>query len=287
MSTQDVNLLTFEAYYENNRGERLCLSRVPYIMTEFDVFNTQWSLNCAERPLSEGCRVISAKRPLRDVHISIGIAADSASALSERLDRLSRLVEQDVIDNRAGRLYINEQYMSCRCISSEKQLSTAFPSSCVVRLTLRPETPVWNTEHHFHFVADEEDTSGGLKYPYKYPKRYGAGRRTLTVDNRQLAPAPMRVVFYGAAVEPSIFVGSAQLGLDISLDYGEYAVIDQLSHEIYRVDRDGTRTSCFNSRLKNGRIFEPVPSGISIVQLYSSGGVDITLYEQRSEPIWS
>ena len=77
------------------------------------------------------------------------------------------------------------------------------------------------------------------------------------------------------------------MGLDVTLADGEYAVIDQTEHTIYKISAKGEKTNIFNSRLKNGNIFAYAPSGSSIMECAGELNADITVIKQRSEPQWS
>lgn len=280
-------LLPYEAFYVNSQGVQLDLSCAPYIMTDSGLFDFRWSLTTAGRPLGEGCRMLAGKRPCEEKELKVVVLADSESELSERLAAMNSVFDADVVRMTAGRLYINGQYLCCWCVRSEKALSCDFTNTATVTLSVFPETPVWCTEKRYSFLPGGSEDDGGHKYDFAYPYRYGAGRRSLTVNNEHVAGAPMRIYFFGPAEQPQIFVGTACIGLDLTLARGEYAVIDQLSREIYRVNADGNRINCFDNRIKNGRTFEHAAPGCSTVQLVGDFGVDIILIEQRSEPRWA
>ncbi|MBE6754056.1 MAG: hypothetical protein E7559_06890 [Ruminococcaceae bacterium] len=282
-----MGVLPYKVHYENSRGETVRLDEPPLLLKEGELFNVRWRLSTARRPMGEGERLLYGRRQCEERTVTVAVAAGSTEQLAAVLERLNAVMEYDLHSGRAGRLWVGEQYLSCWCTASTKKLSCDFPSIAEVQLKLYPESPAWCTERVYRFTTGGSEEVSGHKYPCGYPRRYGTGNRELVMNNRSVAPAPMRIVFYGAAVNPRLLAGGSDIGINISLDEGEYAVIDQLAREVYMVDRAGVRTNCFDKRRKNGMTFNNVPSGSSTVQVVSGGRVDITLVEQRSEPRWT
>ncbi|MBQ4313439.1 MAG: hypothetical protein IJC18_04430 [Clostridia bacterium] len=281
-------LLPHEVYYENTRGQRLYLSRAPYVMKESTLFDRKWKLTTSQRPLGEGGRLIGRRRPCDERSMTVSVFADTADALSELLSEMAEIFDYDVEVSRAGRLYIGGRYLSCWCASDVKELSCDFTAMATVKLSVHPEYPCWCTEKKYSFsTALTQSEDDGHSYPYAYSYRYGLGRPTLNIGNEHFSPSPMRIYFFGQASSPSIYVAGNRIGVNVELAEGEYAVVDQLTREVYKVDASGKRINCFDRRVKNGKTFGYAPSGVSLVELDSDGGVDIILIEQRSEPQWA
>ena len=97
----------------------------------------------------------------------------------------------------------------------------------------------------------------------------------------------MRIIFSGPAENPSVYINGKQTGVNVTLEKGEYAVIDQKEHAVYVTDTEGVQTNCFNLRIKNGLTFDPLPVGENTVYCDSTGEVEIVVIEQRSEPEWA
>lgn len=281
-----MGVVPYTAYYENSRGEVLRLDEAPWILIGGDVFDAKWQLVTAPRAIGEGERLLRGRRPCDERTLEIAVVAQSAGELAERLEQMSDILEYDLHRAKAGRLWISGRYLSCWCRASAKELSCDFPMMARLTLKVYPQMPVWCAERKYRFSPNSGEESGH-RYPYRYPYRYGTGRRSLTLVNRSTAPAPMRIVFYGPVINPRVLVGAIDIGIDVTLESGEYAVVDQLTREVYSVSRSGVRSNCFDSRRKTGMTFESAPPGSSTVQLVSGEMMDITLIEQRSEPRWS
>lgn len=286
-SSRGDSLLPFEIYYVNSREERVYFDRVPYIMTDSTLFDSRWTLNTVQQPLYDGCLLTSRRRSSETMELHIEVTSSSRVWLAERLRQLAELLDYDTALGASGRLYINGQYLRCWCSASEKKLSCDFDTHASVRLTVLPESPLWFTEKRYRILGSGQEEGDGLKYPYNYPKRYGAGRRMVIAENSHFLPAPVKVTFYGEAEDPKLYLGSQCIGLGISLAAGEYAVIDQLTREVYSVSVSGEHINRFDARDRGGGVFTYLPPGSNMLTLDSAGGVDITLYERRSEPIWA
>lgn len=281
-----MGMTPFTAYYENSRGERIRFDEPPVVMTGGDLFDSRWRLSTAVRPNGEGGRLLRGRRPCDERSLELALAAEDAAALAALLERLMNVTEYDIHARRAGRLWVCGQYLSCWCTASVKTLSDALPNAARVTLRVFPETPAWCTERRYSLRAGDNDDLTADRYPRRYPRRYGAGRGTTGVVNRSVAPAPLRVVFYGPAADPRVLVGSSDIGVNVTIAPGERAVVDQLTREVYTTAADGTKTNRFDSRRRSGTTFENAPPGSSPVEIMSGSYVDITLIEQRSEPLW-
>lgn len=281
-----MGVVPYTAYYENSRGEVLRLDGPPWILIGGDVFDANWQLVTASRAIGEGERLLRGRRPCDERTLDIAVVAQDARELADMLEQMSDILEYDLHKAKAGRLWISGRYLSCWCRASAKELSCDFPMMARLTLKVYPQMPMWCTERKYRFSSGSGEEVGH-RYPYRYPYRYGAGIRSLTLSNRSIAPAPMRIVFYGPVSDPRVLVGEIDIGIDITLQSGEYAVVDQLTREVYSVSRSGERRNCFDSRRKTGMTFESAPPGSSQVQFVRGERVDITLIEQRSEPRWS
>ena len=280
-------ILPFEACYVNSCGVRLYLDRAPFIMTGSGLFDTHWRLGTIRAPFGDGCRLISSRRFRDTIDVTIEITADSPTELARYLELLSDTFDYDIIGGTPGQLFICGQYLRCWCSESEKKLSCDFDSRATLKLKITPEAPVWITEKHYHILPAASYSGDGLSYPYSYPKRYGAGRRMVIAENTHFSPSPVMITFYGPTEHPRLHLGTQCMGADVTLEAGEYAVIDQRSREIFSVSAGGEKTNCFDLRDRGCGVFTYLPPGSSMLTLESDGGADIILYEQRSEPLWT
>lgn len=282
-------LLPFDMYYENSAGETVRLDRPPFVVTGGRLFDSSWKMTLAQRPLGEGGSLLARRRPTADRTLTVQAAASSAGALSAAMDSMTAVFDYDIEQRVSGRLWINGSYMRCWCSGRTKELSCDLPGQGKITLSVTPEHPAWCTEYRYRLVGGAVvSDSGGHRYPYGYPRRYGTSRRTVSLVNRHFAPSPMRITLYGPSLEPRIYVSGMCIGVNTPLQSGERVIIDQQNRLITRIAADGTASSGFGDRIKNGSVFSYAPPGSSTVDLYNDTlGADIVLIEQRSEPSWS
>lgn len=283
------SILPYSMYYENSRGDILRLDELPCIVTSGTLFDSSWKLTCAQRPLGEGGSLLARKRPVNERSLTVRIAAPDAERLSEVMTRMAEIFDYDVENYTSGRLWVNGSYLRCWCSGRVKRLSCDTVNQAEIAVSVCPEQPAWCRETLYRIMAGgTQSDSGGHRYPYSYPYRYGSSRNSLSMLNPYFAPSPMRITLYGPASEPRVYVAGKCIGVNTPLLSGERVVIDQQNKLITRVNTDGSKDNCFGDRIKNGCTFEFAPVGSSAVDVYNDTlGVDIVLIEQRSEPVWS
>ena len=127
----------------------------------------------------------------------------------------------------------------------------------------------------------------GKKYNYNYGYRYGTGLSAGNIINEHYAAAPAVIKIYGPASNPNIIIGGNTYNVNVILTATDYLVIDQVTHEIYKVAENGTRTNVFNSRNKAYDIFKPIAVGENHVVYSGEYSIEITMVQQRSELLWT
>ncbi len=276
-----------EIRYVNSKGNSLRLDRPPYFVEKSDLYDFSWSLGFAARPLYEGGRVVSRRRQNTVRVLTMYVYAENERDFNEAMNRLADFMTIDVEELSAGRLYIGAQYLNCFISAGEKAVVKDWPHCVKMTLSVFPQNPCWCTDRTFSFSFGTETDEGGLKYPKQYPYRYSSLSKEANIINDNYAPSPMIIKIFGPAENPRLSVGGALIGIDVTLGNREYAVIDQTERTIYKASETGERTNLFNCRLKNGKIFNYAPAGVSYVECTGELNVDITLVRQRSEPQWS
>lgn len=282
------DIYPYSIYYRNSAGEEIHFDEAPYSVSSTDIFDSLCTLNAVSRPLSEGCRVLSKYRDCESRILKINVFGQNQNEHNTALNRLAEVIGRDVEALTAGKLYVNGQYLLCYINGNEKQISLNWSTCTALSLTITPEYPYWCRERKFsYYVRDNTADLGGLKYPRKYPYRYTSNEQSLNLVNSHYAPCPMIITIYGPAVNPNIYIGNILCGLNITLADGEYAVINQITREIYCRNSNGETINIFNRRNKSGNVFEFAPPGNSHIIFSGDFGMDVTIAEQRSEPLWN
>lgn len=279
--------LPYEIRYESSAGDTLRLDAPPFVAAGGSLFDSAWQFTTAARPLGEGGRLISRRRACDEKKLELYVFGETPENLAAELERLSELTAYDVEVMSPGRLWVGDRYLECYCVESKKNISPDFPRMAEVTLTILPEQPVWCSEVRFGLGTAGRSDVTGHKYKYAYPYRYGSGSSGIVINNDRAVPQPMCIRFYGPGSSPRICVGSSEIGVTGEIPQDSYVCIDQRSREIYQVSPDGGRINLFDSRIKNGKTFEYLKPGSSIVSCDGADSVEITVIYQRSEPRWS
>lgn len=273
--------------YINSKGVTLELDKKPYFVEKSGLYDFSWTLGYASRPLYDGGKVISRRRPNTVRELIVYVYADSDADFNNAVNSLADAIATDVEALSPGKLYVGSQYLSCFVSAGEKEISKDWRHCIRMTLSVFPQNPCWCSERAFTFTFSTESDENGLKYPKKYPYGYSSLTRNAAVVNDHYAPSPMIIKISGPCENPRFSIGGKAMGMDVTLAEGEYAVIDQVERTITKTSAQGEKINIFNSRLKNGSIFSYAPSGTSFIECGKELNISVTLVKQRSEPLWS
>lgn len=205
-----------------------------------------------------------------------------------RIDAFHNAIEKDIRNNKTGRLVWGNWYIWCFVRSS-----STYPDGDITvnDIDIWCPYPFWIEPAIFNFypAGGEGGASAWLDYPYDYeydftPADAGHGY----VINNAPSGAQFRLTFYGPAVNPYVYIGETKYGVNLTLSQGERIVINSLGGTIERYMTGGTVVNVFNDRDKSGAsIFTPIPSGTSNVIWSGEFGMEILIYQERSEPAWN
>jgi len=272
--------------YVNSNGASIILNQGHYLISGHDLRDFAWNRTVTNRPSGFGGRV-TFSRPVQEKRISIGIRGRELFA--QNAAALMALTEPDILNNTPGRLYLGEQYLICFLAVASKVNRYADKSNWVSKdLTVLVTEPFWRTEKNYHFlIGAAESVDNAKRYDLRYDYRYIASAASGTIDNSHYAPSQMIITVYGPAENPSITVGGRIYSVSASVSATQRIVIDQLQRRIESVTAAGERTNLFDYRDKENDIFMPVEPGVNTVIYDGSFDFDITLVQQRSEPLWT
>lgn len=222
--------------------------------------------------------------------LPITIFADTETQGAALLDRLQQAFDHDVRAHKAGRFEIDEYYahayvptFTFACGDShglyeiEVKAKVLFPN------------PVWILESRKSFnPSDGGDTSRGLNYPYNFPFNFKAGVSIRQITNPLSWPCAVRIVIYGEAHNPYIYIGDNRYEVDVDVPDGGTLTIDGLDKsQIVLRDQYGNATNVFDRRISGAQgsgtyVFEPIPSGVNAVTWDGSFPFDVVLCGERS-----
>lgn len=222
--------------------------------------------------------------------LPITIFADTETQGAALLDRLQQAFDHDVRAHKAGRFEIDEYYAHAYVPTFEFSCgdSHGLYEIEVDAKVLLPN-PVWILESRKSFnPSDGGDTSRGLNYPYNFPFNFKAGVSIRQITNPLSWPCAVRIVIYGEAHNPYIYIGDNRYEVDVDVPDGGTLTIDGLDKsQIVLRDQYGNATNVFDRRISGAQgsgtyVFEPIPSGVNAVTWDGSFPFDVVLCGERS-----
>lgn len=247
-----------------------------------------WTFVTTNRPSGMGGTASGFARYPIVRELLIGIWGFTAAAFAAQANELLAVADADVMAGEPGRLYLDNQYIVCY-LSVGGSVEAFSERAHFVKKRVRALVvePYWCTEVSttYNKIEQQTDTTG-KKYDLRYAYRYGSGYSVNTLFNNHYAAAPSVITIYGAVENPSVIIAGNTYNVDVQLAATARLVIDQVQQKIYTVAADGARTNVFNARNKAHDVFIPIPSGANQVLYSGDFKFEITLVQQRSEPLW-
>lgn len=273
-----------EIYYENTKGEKLNLLRQPYVIHDLsELLDYGWNYT------TKGRRVTGFYRDVAEIPLGVTVYANSMAEYAQACNRFFEVTEYDVLQEKQGKLYFNNEYVLCNLISNKKAEWQHETSVREVAVNFVTDYPFWITEKTLSFApgtrdADNEflDYLRGYDYDYFDPGK-GVGR----LDNDHYADANFSMIIYGPVVNPRVLIGGYPYEVFTTVDKNEYLVIDSRARTVVRTKQDGAKVDEFDNRNKEQSIFRKIPAGSHNLNWSGEYGIDITLFQERSEPRWT
>ena len=270
--------------YENHLGSVIDLNDKTYFVNANDLRNFEWAFDILGRPSGMGGRV---RRFSRQSAARVMNVAVRGADFAQKINALHALTEPDILARLPGKLWLNNQYLICYLAVASEVITYREKSKFAEKaLQILAVEPFWHTENNNVFTPSSGSAAGGKKYNLKYAYRFGTGYSNQTIYNTHYADTPMRISIYGPVDNPSISISGNTYAVNASIADGERLDIDQIARTVVKVDSSGIKTNLFNSRDKTNDIFKPCPAGNASVT-FAAFTMEITLIQQRSEPLWT
>lgn len=269
-------------YYESGMSNgSVALDMTPYYLTdETDLFDYSWKYSDDRNRI----RVIS--KPYGERKLPILIKARTKQECENSRNELCSIFEDDVINNKQGRLYVGDYYIECFVISSKKDMPTIRNNHALIEYTVVTKGD-WIREQTIDFVQ-ESKSPGGFDYDYDYEYDYGmenAGESSLY--NAHFTEENFLMIISGQCTNPSITIGDHTYTVNVELNVGDNLYINSKEKTVYIIRSNGSYENKFASRDRYHYIFEPIQPGYHKVSWNGDYRWQITLIEERSEPKWT
>ena len=192
--------------------------------------------------------------------------------------------ENDIRQKKPGKLMWGSYYLMCYVLESSTQPTEALTQT-INEISIYSPYPFWLQDFNIEFpkqtavVSEYLDYKYGYEYDFKIPPTGQRSiARTFPFDS------DFKMTIFGAAVNPRVTINGYTYLLYMTINDGEYVVIDSKAKTIILHDANGQQSSVFDARNKAATVFQKIPGGNLDVVWDSSFGVNLTIYQERSEP---
>ena len=278
-------------YFQNHAGVKFTLygDGLTYI-DPMELHTFEWSYTMSNRLNGMGGSAADFARYPRTFGLELRMRGMNRQEFLNQVNTLHDVCEADMIAGEPGRLYVDNQYLTCYLAVAGAQPRHPVTGNFMTRtVTVLAVEPYWCTPVSVTInpQTDQPTNENGKKFNLKYAYRYGTALSGATIINNHYAAAPAVIQIFGPASAPAISIAGVTYGVDVSLMAGQRLVIDQINHTIYTVSETGVKTSVFNQRNKEFDIFAPIPVGSHNIVYSGDFIVQVTMIQQRSELRWT
>lgn len=267
--------------YKNHMNEVFEFGKEGIYVNTSELHDFEWRVTKKNNRISVLDYTVSKRK------LPVTILCESEEAGIRARNKLFEIAEKDVLAMQYGRIIIGDYYFKCFITKAEKSDYLVSKRYMTLKLTLTTDMPYWVRETPYVFGHGAGSLNEYLDYPFDMPFDYRSEVSMDTVNNTGIVGTNFRLIIYGTAINPAIYIGDHEYSVNCEVNEGEYLVVDSTSKEIYLVGQTGTKTNKFNDRNRDSYIFEKIPSGVNTVSWDGEFGFDIILYEERSEPKWT
>lgn len=94
--------------YENNRGESITLTEHPYYLNIENLLDYTWSYTVKER--RRGSIIAGFRKDISNRSVVLHVIADTVEERNEAIDKFNNIIDADIYDGTAGKLWVNDWF---------------------------------------------------------------------------------------------------------------------------------------------------------------------------------
>lgn len=272
-----------DIYYQSATNRIIDFKSSTYRLQTADVFDYEWNYESVQSIYGGTITRFTKKMAKKDLKFTI--KAPTKQGYYDALNDLFEITEKDVVENTPGRLYVNGYYLTCFVTAGSKSEWESGVPICDGELTIIAPNPFFigetKTEYGIQPITGEYG-----QFPFKYPTRYANGSTSQTLVNPHFSDSPFKLVLYGPCVDPSVLINGNLYKVNTTVGESEYITIDTRAKTIVLTRIDGEQVNVYNLQDREFYIFSPVKAGSNTIAWDGTFSLDITIYEERSEPKW-
>ena len=271
-----------------------------------------------------GRHIGKLRKTVQEKEFTITVFGKTEEEYAHNINTLHQAFERDVLKNTPGRLYFGEYYLSCFVYTSEKTEWEYGCNSMDNTLGIIEANSFWRRETTHRYLPQQKPVEGDVQnpdisgeklegellghgavvkdFPFDFLKPSNLkityplfgfpfdlvgthGRRTL--NNEAFTDTDFVMIIYGFVDNPNIQIAGHPYTVYATIYEGERLIIDSAAGTVKKIGRLGEETNLYNARRKDYSVFRKIPPGVQTVSWPGTYGVDIILYDERSEPKWS
>lgn len=271
--------------YVNSEEVEVILNKEPYKVLMSDLTDYD------NVEIESNGKIAGFIKEITERKLDIDIISSSKEITQELCNKLNEVFEKDIYNDVAGKIYINDYYMRCFIKSCKKSKR----GNGVIRsyeYTLITDYPFWIKETTYQYLAEPPeavkytDLEAGIMFP-EFPFDFAPVRGEKILENPSFTDSNFIMIIYGFAESPQVSIAGHPYRVETTIYEGERLVIDSKKGTVKKIGRLGEVVDCYNARQKDYSVFQKIPAGLNVFQWSGGFGIDITLFDERSEPKWS
>lgn len=268
--------------YANSEGVEVILNKEPYKVLMSDLTDYD------NVEIESNGKIVGFIKEIAERKLNIDIISSSKETTQELCNKLNEVFEKDIYNDIAGKIYIDDYYMRCFIKSCKKSKR----GNGVIRsyeYTLITDYPFWIKETTYQYLAEPPeavkytDLENGIMFP-EFPFDFAPVRGEKILENPSFTDSNFIMIIYGFVESPQVSIAGHPYRVETTVYEGERLVIDSKKGTVKKIGRLGEVVDCYNARQKDYSVFEKIPAGLNVFQWSGGFGIDITLFDERSEP---
>lgn len=273
--------------YQNSIGEIYSLQEFGVKIKNAKLHSYSW--NVIERKQRFGAAVRDFKKDVTEYKIELRISGTD-SRKKEIENMLFEAFERDINAKHPGKLLYDDYYIECYITASETSPDEHFGLKKTI--TAYCPYPFWIKETTCQYLPEPPETvkytelEEGIMFP-EFPFDFCTETGEEVLINPSFNDSNFIMTIYGFAENPQLNIAGHPYKVEATINEGEQLVINSLTHTVQKIGRLGEITNLYNARGKIYSVFKKIPPGTNTLQWSGGFGVDIILFDERSEPKWS
>ena len=151
-----------------------------------------------------------------------------------------------------------------------------------------PDSPIVGTGQAGYMTLGGGGAQTFLDYPYDFEYDFYHDLSDGEIWPRTFPfESDFKMIIFGAVANPRIVINNHPYQIIDTLGASEYVIIDSRTNTITKTLAGGTVVNEFDFRDKVNSVFKKIPGGSLNINWSGLFGFDLTLYEERSEPLWN